>query len=228
MADVLKYLFVSEKKWHDTLFYELQGKSGSIWIRCSSKEEFTVDYLDKLQPDLIFLPHWSYIIPNEIYSRFECILFHMTNLPYGRGGSPLQNLIVRGHKETFISAIRVAEGIDKGPIYLKAPLNLEGTAEDIFIRAASVIKKMIIEIINTRPIPVKQTGKPVLFKRRKPEESNIATLNNTAKIYDYIRMLDANGYPKAFLETEHFRFEFSKASFENNDTINANVRIIKK
>ena len=29
----------------------------------------------------------------------------MTDLPYGRGGSPLQNLIIRGFESTKISAI---------------------------------------------------------------------------------------------------------------------------
>ena len=46
----------------------------------------------------------------------------MTDLPYGRGGSPLQNLIVRGHKHTMISAIKCVKELDAGPIYLKKPL----------------------------------------------------------------------------------------------------------
>jgi len=37
-----------------------------------------------------------WIILKEIFENYEIILFHMTDLPYGRGGSPLQNLIVRG------------------------------------------------------------------------------------------------------------------------------------
>lgn len=32
--------------------------------------------------------------------------FHMTNFPYGRGGSPLQNLMKRGHHTTTITALR--------------------------------------------------------------------------------------------------------------------------
>lgn len=229
MADVVNtYILVSEKKWHDVLFQQLQNEINARWLRFSSKEDFTEANLAQLKPDLIFIPHWSHVIPADIYSRFECIVFHMTDLPYGRGGSPLQNLIVRGHKETVISALKVQEGIDTGPVYLKAPLNLDGTAEEIFIRAAGVIKKMITGIINNRPQPVEQKGEPVLFKRRKPEESNIALLNNPDQVYNYIRMLDAEGYPKAFLETEHFRLEFSHACLETDHTINAHVRIIKK
>ena len=42
----------------------------------------------------------------------------MTDLPFGRGGSPLQNLIVRGYKETMLSAIKCVGEVDAGPIYI--------------------------------------------------------------------------------------------------------------
>ena len=47
----------------------------------------------------------------------------MTDLPFGRGGSPLQNLIVRGYKSTKLTAIKVQSGIDTGDIYLKKPFS---------------------------------------------------------------------------------------------------------
>lgn len=43
----------------------------------------------------------------------------MTNLPYGRGGSPVQNLILNGHKKTIISALNVTKDLDAGDVYLK-------------------------------------------------------------------------------------------------------------
>ena len=43
----------------------------------------------------------------------------MTDLPFGKGGSPLQNLIMRGYKHSKLSSIKCAEKIDSGPIYLK-------------------------------------------------------------------------------------------------------------
>tara|TARA_Y100000588_G_scaffold391484_1_gene500199 strand:- start:1371 stop:1829 length:459 start_codon:yes stop_codon:yes gene_type:complete len=152
----------------------------------------------------------------------------MTNLPYGRGGSPLQNLIVRGHNETKISAIRVEEGLDTGPIYLKKSLNLQGTAQEIFLRSSLVVEKMILEIIENRLKPVAQEGEIVEFKRRKPEQGNLEKLEATQQIYNYIRMLDCEGYPPAFIESENFRFEFSRASLKSKQEIIADVRIIKK
>ena len=79
--------------------------------------KFKLDEIRRINPEYIFFPHWSYIIPKEIFSNYQCIVFHMTDLPYGRGGSPLQNLILAGKKKTKISAIDVVEEIDAGDIF---------------------------------------------------------------------------------------------------------------
>ena len=41
-------------------------------------------------------------------------------------------------------------------------------------------------------------------------------------------MVDCDGYPKAFIENEFIKFEFTKAKMKSKDEILANVRIFKK
>lgn len=75
----------------------------------------------------------------------------MTDLPFGRGGSPLQNLLSRGIYHTKLSAIRVSAGLDTGSVYLKNDLDiLEGSAEKIFRRAGEIIFK---EMLPHKPEP---------------------------------------------------------------------------
>jgi methionyl-tRNA formyltransferase len=229
MGFILKsYILLSEKKWHDDLFDFLEKKSGAIWFRIDCSEKFFLEEIKRINPSQIFIPHWSEKIPEEIHKTFECILFHMTNLPYGRGGSPLQNLIVLKQKETMISAIKVTDGIDTGPVFLKYPLCLDGTALEIFQRSSTIIGKMIEEIIEKNPIPTAQEGTVTVFKRRKAEDGNISKLTSLTEIYDYIRMLDCEGYPNAFLELGKIRIEFEKATIHENKSITANVRITTK
>lgn len=226
--DKKSYIVLTEKKWHRGLFVNLAEKFPChSWHFINKKENFTYEQLININPDKLFIPHWSYIIPKQIFINFECVVFHMTDLPYGRGGSPLQNLIVRGHHETKISALKVDEGIDTGPIYLKKNLSLEGTAQEIFERASLVIESMIIEIISKDLKPKEQKGEPVTFKRRKPEDGCISELDNLEKVYDYIRMLDCEGYPPAFLESKNHKYQFSNATKVDNEIL-ANVRITKK
>ena len=149
-------------------------------------------------------------------------MFHMTDLPYGRGGSPLQNLIVRGHQKTKISAIRMTEKLDGGPVYMKHDLSLEGSAQEIFVRCSDIIfREMIPQFLaeeKEKMTPVPQEGEPVVFKRRKPEESRITSDMKTDQIYDYIRMLDAEGYPRAFIEFGDYRLEFEQAGFVDSES----------
>jgi methionyl-tRNA formyltransferase len=206
---------------------ELISKYNAIGLR--NKEDLNLEVLSSVNPDYIFFLHWSWIIPEDIYSKFNCIVFHMTDLPFGRGGSPLQNLIIRGFSKTKISAIKVDNGIDTGDIYIKSDLLLNGTATEIFKRAAGVIKDMIDEIAGNEIIPTKQEGTPVYFKRRKPDQSLVDNnIKDVEALYDFIRMLDAENYPHAFLENEQFKFEFTNAQITNESELNANVRITKK
>ncbi len=228
MGSTVKYILLTPKTWHTTLFRELSAQKPEEWLHITQKEDFTAEKLAVINPQYVFIPHWSYIIPKEIFENHTCIVFHMTDLPFGRGGSPLQNLIVRGLTETKISAIKVEEGLDTGDVYLKRPVSLHGTAEEIFIRMATLIKGMIEEIIANNTQPVQQQGEPTVFKRRKPEDSNIAHLESIEQLYDYIRMLDCEGYPNAFVEIDKFRLEFTRASLKGEESIIADVRITKK
>lgn len=194
----------------------------------SNRNKLTYKTLKNLAPEYIFFPHWSWIIPKEVYENFECVVFHMTDLPFGRGGSPLQNLLIRGIYKTKILAIRAVEKLDSGPIYLKKPLDIrDGSAQEIYERASKIISEMINYIITKNPRPKPQRGKVVIFKRRTPAQSEIPKELNTGRLYDFIRMLDAEGYLKAFLQKEGYRIEFSNAH-HSKDHIEATARIFLK
>jgi len=171
-----------------------------------------------LKPRYIFFPHWSWKIPKDIYEKFECVAFHMADLPYGRGGSPLQNLIMRKIYKTKISAFRVDDGIDTGPIYQKMDFDIsKGSAEELYKEASRLIfKYMIPSLIKYPRIPIPQSGEVLEFKRRTPEDSNIMTVLDMRSIYDFIRMLDAEGYPKAWMKWDNRKILFHNAKFNDD------------
>jgi methionyl-tRNA formyltransferase len=210
---------------NDGLVERLSAAFPSIsFRRIVSPEELKSVALWTVRPDWIFFPHWSWIIPEDIYANFRCVIFHMTDLPYGRGGSPLQNLIVRGHKATKISAIVCSKGLDTGDIYRKRDLSLEGTAEQILVRASDVIEEMIRDLLEQSPVPEPQNGEVTIFARRTPADGDISGLTNTKSVYDYIRMLDADGYPRAFANIGAIAMEFSEAELKDG-VVEARVRI---
>ena len=217
---------VTDKPWCRGMRQSLEKRLGCNVTLISSKSELCVEQLDRIRPDWIFVPHWNHIIAREVWEKWKVVIFHMTDLPYGRGGSPLQNLIIRGHEDTVISALRCNSTIDGGDIYLKHPLDLCGSAEEILLKASNVIENMICEIVKGDLKARPQVGEVTVFKRRTPVESNLGEIE-AADIdawYNYIRMMDCVGYPKAYLEINGIRIEFSRVT-KKADGLQADVHI---
>ena len=223
----MSIIIVSNKEWHRKYIKEIATRTNKDVIYIDNKECITYDYLHKLQPEWVFFPHWSYIIPAEVYENMNCVIFHMTDLPFGRGGSPLQNLIARGIYETKLSALKCTAQLDAGDIYIKQPLSLWGTAEEIYLRAAELTKEMIIHIVKEKPQLHTQQGEPVVFQRRKPSEGDIGNLESLSDVFDYIRMLDADTYPPAFLDKNNLHIEFTRASLKDGHIL-ADAKIFIK
>jgi methionyl-tRNA formyltransferase len=221
------YVVVTIKSWNIKVYNDVIKHYPGKWHLFTETHELTVDRIKKINPKYIFFPHWSNIVPDEILNTATCICFHETDLPFGRGGSPLQNLIELGYKETAITAFKMTSKLDAGPVFLKKDLSLEGLAEEIFLRSAYIVAEMIKTIITSHPEPQKQVGKPTYFMRRKKNQSKIPLdKNELIDIFDHIRMLDAEGYPKAFFEIGNFRYEISRPALKTNEII-ADLRITK-
>lgn len=212
------------RSWNKSFLEELLSATGQNIILITKAEELNYENLVKLDLRYIFFFHWSNLIPAEIYENFECVIFHMTDVPFGRGGSPLQNLIARGIYETKLTALKCVKDLDAGPVYLKKSLSLHGNAEEIYLRATRLSAEMMLEILSKEIIPEAQKGETTIFKRRKPEEGNIVGKDNLQEIYDFIRMLDAEGYPRAFLNIGKINLEFERAALKDG-YIKADVTI---
>lgn len=221
---VTNYVILSHRDWNKNLAQQLAERLGRPFHLINSRDDLTVDRLRAIAPRYVFVAHWSFRIPEEIFNEFECIIFHMTDVPYGRGGSPLQNLILRGHDSTMISGLRCVSEMDAGPVYIKSPLALNGSAEEIYVRANNVIATMICDIVRDEPTPVPQVGEVTPFVRRRPEDSELPANLSPQQTYDFIRMLDAPDYPRAFLRYGNFRLEFSKAEL-SGETVIATVEL---
>lgn len=218
----MKFIIITKKKWDLNNFKNLNK---NIFVL----DKINLIKIKKINPKIIFFIHWSKLIKDSVFNKYLCIQFHSSNLPKGRGGSPIQNQILFNIKKTKISAFKVSESLDSGPICLQSNLSLKGSALDILKRIENKSIQMIKKIINIKDLNFKkQKGKPSFFKRRKPSESKINTHKTTTinKLYDFLRMLDAPCYPKAYVKLNKFKFMFNDIKI-NKGKINAKVEIIK-
>src|SRR5438105_14840854 len=122
-------------EWLPGMAERLTRRTGSPFHLLTSNDELTAERLAAIGPARVYLPHWSHKIPAEVYEAYECVIFHMTDVPFGRGGSPLQNLIARGIYETRISALRCVAELDAGPVYLKRDFSVgRGASREMYAR----------------------------------------------------------------------------------------------
>ncbi len=220
----MKIVIATSKTWfkEKSKNYDF-GDLDVFWI--NDPEELSLDYLDQLKPKFIFFPHWSWKIDAEILKNFSCIGFHVAPLPYGRGGSPIQNLILEGFKQAPVNAVIIGSEYDAGDILLSKEVSLEGALIEIFDRISPIIQEFIVLITQGNFKSRKQSGTIKIFKRRHEQENGLPVdKKNLESVYDFIRMLDSPEYPKAFIELGNFRMEFSAAKL-HQASIEASVII---
>ena len=209
------YLFCAYRDWSLKLYEKLLDVDDNF-VLIKSPKKLTNSFVKKLNPEFIFFPDWSWIIPKKITDNYKCVCLHESNLPKFRGGSPLQNQIIRGITKTKSTAFFMSDGIDEGDIILQKNLSLKGKIEDIFLRMIENDFKIITKIISGKYTVKKQKGMPTLFKRRKPKESELQNLNFSKKyLYDFIRMLE-DPYPNAFIKLGKRKIIFKSANLKDN------------
>ena len=135
-------------------------------------------------------------------------MFSYSTFTVWKGGSPIQNLIIKNFKKLqFVH--KMTNDLDAGPIFIKKTISLKGSLNKIFERMSIKIIEMIKILIRKRIYPKEQKGKVFKFKRIKEDNSEIKNEINIQKVYDKIRMLDADSYPNAYIKINNLKFFFT-------------------
>ena len=116
------------------------------------KDEELLTHLKELKPDCIVVAAFGQILPKAVLDipRYGCVNIHASLLPLYRGASPIQQAILHRDKETGISTMMMAEGMDTGDILLqkKIPLTGEETGESLFEALSLLSQDCIVETLS--------------------------------------------------------------------------------
>ena len=170
-----------------------------------SEDEFDEESLNSFDPDVVLFYGWSKIIPLRIVSKFKCLMLHPSPLPKYRGGSPIQNQIIRGETESAVTVFIMDEGIDTGDIVGQRKMSLLGDIPDIFDRMSRIGLEITKDFLLGKYQVVKQDqSESTYFKRRTPDQSEITfeelKESSGSYLYNKIRML-TGPYPCAYIKT---------------------------
>lgn len=115
------------------------------------RDEAFAQLLNDIDPDLIAVVAYGKILPKSVldYPKYGCINVHVSLLPKYRGAAPMQRAIIEGEKETGVTIMYMAEGVDTGDIIATEafPIGPEDDFEAIHDRSAEVGAKLLVKTI---------------------------------------------------------------------------------
>ena len=110
-----------------------------------------MDILKEIAPDIIIVAAFGQLIPKEILElpKFGCINIHASLLPKYRGAAPIQQAVIDGEKESGVTIMQMAEGLDTGDMISKIviPLSPEETGGSLFGKLAQAGAELLIKTL---------------------------------------------------------------------------------
>jgi len=100
--------------------------------------------------DVLFILSYHKIIPQEYLKHKHSIVIHASNLPQGKGWSPMFWQILEGKNEILFTMFEASDSIDSGDIYMQKTLKLTGYElyDELREKQAELTIKMCKEFID--------------------------------------------------------------------------------
>lgn len=160
------------------------------------------------------------ITPVEVLERCRRnLVIHASDLPKGRGFSPLTWLILEGRDEIPVCLFEAGAALDAGPVIYRSSLQFEGHELLPELRAAlgeehvALCRRFLAEELPPAGTP--QTGEPTVYGRRTPEDSALDPQQSIASQFNLLRVVDNDRYPAYFeLHGRRYRLRIEKAAPE--------------
>ena len=161
--------------------------------------------LCELSPDMIVVAAYGKILPKYVldYPKYGCINAHASILPKYRGASPIQRAIMDGERESGVTAMYMAKGLDTGDIILceKITIDEDDDFETVHDHLAEAGAKAILEVIRLAksgdvPRTPQDDGLSTYAAKIEKEDRRIDFSNDARRVHDRIRALSP--FPRAF------------------------------
>jgi len=178
------------------------------------------DYKKIKKSDILFVLGYHKIIPENYLKVCKVnVLVHESNLPKGKGWSPIAWEILNNKNTIYFTLLKVNKVPDSGPIYLQKKIKLLGneTYNEIRQIQYNETKKLCLRFISNYPKILKhsykQKGKSTFYKKRTYIDGKISTKKNISQIINLLRVSDYTRYP-VFFEYKKRKFKIKIEPYE--------------
>tara|TARA_R110002072_G_scaffold1989_3_gene16462 strand:+ start:25757 stop:26398 length:642 start_codon:yes stop_codon:yes gene_type:complete len=198
----MKILFISDKSsWINPYIDD--------FISSLDKSKYNIgwthNHIDiKDNHDLTFILSYSRIIEQSFLNLSKNnLVVHESDLPKGKGMSPLTWQVIEGKSEIPIVLFEAQESLDSGDIYLKDTIQLNGTelVEELRERQGKKTFELVHQFLIQYPsIEGKaQAGNSTTYEKRTPKDSELDIHKSIAEQFNLLRVCDNDKYPAFFI-----------------------------
>lgn len=154
------------------------------------------EYILEKNPDIIITCAYGQIIPSVLLDtpKYKAINVHASLLPKLRGGSPLHKCIIDGYKETGITIMYMAPGMDDGDIITQRSIEIKDTDnvgiihDELSIMGRDLLLETLPNIFSGNITRTKQNPDEVTYAYNIKREEEKIDFNKTAReVFNQIR-----------------------------------------
>lgn len=155
--------------------------------------------------DICFLLSYGRVVSEDFLAlnRYNLVV-HASDLPKGKGWSPMTWQILEGATEIPLTLFEAAADLDAGPIYSQEILHLTGNelvSEWQHLQADATIRlcsAWLRDYPTSAESPQLQIGDESCYARRRPTDSRLDPHLSLADQFPLLQVVDNNAYPAYF------------------------------
>jgi methionyl-tRNA formyltransferase len=152
----------------------------------------------------IFISCTKIISKEGLLKNTSNIVCHPSDLPKGKGFSPIAWAILDGSNEITFTLFEANEDVDDGDIYYKETVLLKGDElnDDLRKIQASITFKLIYKYISRFPEnkSYSQKGSETFYSKRTPQDSELDINKTIDDQFNLLRIVDNERYPAFFIK----------------------------
>lgn len=201
-AETLSISIISDKdSWINYYLPELVCR-----LKQHHHRVFTTHRIEEIdEGDLLFILSFSEILPEEVLHRHKHnLVVHESDLPKGKGWSPLSWQVLEGRNNITISLFEATCQVDSGAIYLQDVIELDGSEliDEIRELQAEKTLNLCMNFIVEYPQSVLwgriPDGEATYYRKRTPKDSLLDINKSIAEQLNLLRIVDNERYPAHF------------------------------
>ncbi len=188
-------------------------------LRKGEDGEKAFETLKAVAPECIVVVAYGQILPKNILElpKYGCVNVHASLLPKYRGAAPIQRVIMNGERETGITTMYMAEGLDTGDMILKEAVEItpKMTAGELHDRLAETGARLISETLDRIEKGIAprtpQTDINTCYAERILKDDCLIDFTNTADaLYNRIRGLSPSPCAFTFIDGKRLKVYFAE------------------